>query len=179
MARTRKTREDVVVEEKIGKTNSIDRMKAEALKRGKERLNRGGSLESFNKRLEVDLPRLKELYPGWAFRWVVDHSGRIPQMKSRGYEFVPYHPDIGIGEDSVDGNSDVGGHISIVTGGKEGGTRQFLMMIPEELHEEIKKLKQKANDEVDRAIHAMKDGEGDTQVANKYTPEGGGSKYKS
>jgi hypothetical protein len=180
MGRTRQTREDKAAEKKVAPGNDIDRLRKEAIKRGKQRLSRGGSMESFNKRLEVDLPLLQEIYPGWCFRWVKDGDGRIARMRERGYELVPYDARIGIGADSVDGNTDVGGHVSVIAGAdKEGGYRQYLMMIPEEIMAEIKKMKQEVNDGIDRSINQHLQGEGENaEVANKYVPESGGGSYK-
>ena len=50
MARGRKSREETAAEKKVDTGNKLDRLKAEAIKRGRQRLSRGGSMESFNKR---------------------------------------------------------------------------------------------------------------------------------
>ena len=183
MSRQRQTREDVRAEEAVKpKGSEADRRRAEAIKRGRQRLSRGGDIGNFNKKLEVDLPLLKEIHPGYRFRWVKDQSGRLTTMYNRGYDFVPYDSRLGIGEESTDGNTDVGGRVSVIAGAdassKEGGYRQFLMMIPEEIYSEIQKLKQEKNDEVDRAIHSTLDGGGKNPVANAYKPDDGGGYYK-
>jgi len=176
MTRNRRSSEEVQADRTVS-----DRVKAQR-ERFEARKKRGGGMSDFNKKLEVDLPLLQEIFPGMSFRWVVDRKGRLTTMYNNGWEFCTNDARLKIGDASIDGNSDIGARISVVVGADdskaEGGVRQFLMMIPEDIMKEIKSMKQSKNDEIDEAIHRTGQGEGDTPVEHSYKA-GSGSKYKS
>lgn len=173
--KTRRSSEEVSAEKASNARIRAQRARFEARKK------RGGGMADFNKKLEVDLPLLQEIFPGMSFRWVVDRMGNLTTMYNNGWEFCNNDPRLKIGDAAVDGNSDIGSRISVVVGSdsdkKEGGVRQYLMMIPLDIMDEIKKSKQAVNDEIDDAINRTGEGGGDSPVERSYKA-GSGSKYK-
>ena len=175
MTRTRRSSEQVKTDNAAQENNSArNRSMREQRARFEARKKRGGGMSDFNKKLEVDLDLLKEIYPGMAFRWVKDQKGRLTQMWNNGWEFCDLDPRLKIGEASTDGNSDVGGRISVIGGADrdkaEGAYRMYLMMIPTDMWEEIKQMKQAVNDEIDASINRTLEGGGSNPVDRSYQP---------
>jgi len=182
MSRTARSQKNVT-EEKTARTETdAERIKREAMARFDERVKRNGNLDGFNKKLDIDLPLFKELYPGMIPRWVKDEGSRVTQMHSIGWSFVPADERIAVGDSVVGrGNTDLGDRISVIGGkdsNRKGGVyRLFLMMIPEEIHTQIVAVKQETNNNKDKEINRLLNGGGEAPVKGAYRPEGEGAKY--
>lgn len=126
------------------------------------------------KRVPLGVPRSRLTVPerhGYKRRWINDDGkGRLQAAKEGGYTHVE-DPDLMAGQDGGGDRPD--SRVSRIVGRAEGGKplRAFLMEIPSELYQEDQASKQRALDEVDRAIRKgrlVPQGE-----ENRYVPESG------
>lgn len=107
------------------------------------------------KRVPLGAPRSRLTVPerpGYKRRWINDDGkGRLQAAKEGGYTHVE-DPDLMAGQDG--GGDKPDSRVSRIVGRAEGGKplRAFLMEIPSELYKEDQASKQRALDEVDRAI---------------------------
>jgi hypothetical protein len=125
-------------------------------------------------RVPLGVPRSRLTVPqraGYKRRWINDDGkGRLQQALEGGYTFVE-DPKLQVGQDKLADRPD--SRVSRIVGRGENGKplRAFLMEIPSELYQEDQRAKQRALDEVDRAIRKgrlVTDGE-----EHRYVPERG------
>jgi hypothetical protein len=132
-------------------------------------------LGSFRTKLSVDESQLDRNQ--WNYRWIRDTGARIAQAQAAGYEFVPDDGTIDVGE--KEGNTDLGGKISVIGGDdnrkQEGAYRMYLMRQPIAYHKEDQLEKQKRVDAINDQIKRTLKGE---KVENAYTPSGSGGSYR-
>jgi hypothetical protein len=94
-----------------------------------------------------------------------DTPGRIDAALAAGYRFV--QADGQIGEDRAAAVSKMGGNMSAHVG---GGMKGYLMVLPEEWHQEDQKAKQKKVDASEEAMRGSKEG-------TKLAPDADGKAY--
>lgn len=126
------------------------------------------------KRVPLGVPRTKLAVPqrpGYKRRWINDDGkGRLQAAAEGGYTHV-CDPNLHVGEDG--GGDKTDSRVSRIVGRGEGGKplRAFLMEIPSEQYKEDQASKQRALDEVDRAIR--KGGLVSQGAEHRYIPDGG------
>lgn len=127
-----------------------------------------------NYRKELTLPKglIKTGYKG---RWVNDDGDRLQQAQDSGYEFVLSKKDTHVGEDTQDGNSDLGTRISKVadkTPRLVEPMRVYLMQIKQSWYEEDQKAKLEKVETIDSQIkqggHGIKSEEDSFYNEMKY-----------
>lgn len=114
--------------------------------------------------------------PGYHLHWFKGDQARIARALDGGYEFVDSKElktnNVSLGGDSAEsGNTDMGSHISVLSGGvdTEGQpARLVLMKIKQEWYEEDQRLIENRNEQVAASLRggligAEKDAAGDTQ----------------
>ncbi len=136
-----------------------------------------GTPEAERKRIPMSVPvRNLEVpdIPGYHLHWFVNTPARIDRALAGGYEFVDSKEmrltQAGLGTNTThSGNTDMGSHVSVVSGTNEEGQteRLILMKIKQEWYEEDQKELEKRNDSVAEALAgglmgADKDAAGDT-----------------
>jgi hypothetical protein len=119
-------------------------------KLNKKRKNRVKVEAGFRSKLSVPAGLVE---PGMVPRWVNDDANRIPDMKSRGWEYVE-NKGMDIGDDLSGGNVDIGNRVGVFAGTKANGEPliTYLMQIEEELYNEDAEAKQAAINETESQI---------------------------
>ncbi len=131
-------------------------------------------LNSFRTKLHIPAEQMDTAYH---YRWFKDVGGRLEQAQNAGFEFVVNDGKITVGE--REGNTDIGGNISVLGGDDPrnpgGSYRMILMRQPIDFHKEDQQLKQDRVDGLNAQIYGNIRGD---KVENAYTPPGASPVYR-
>lgn len=98
--------------------------------------------------------------PGYVGRWINDVPGRLQQAEAGGYTYV--------GDDTGAKSTELGARVAQHVG---GGTKAYLMEIPEEYYAEDQQAKQKRVNDIEQQIRL---GAAERQPGDgRYVPQGG------
>lgn len=148
-----------------------------------EKLNtatRNTATASERKRIPMSVPVQKldtREIPGYHLHWFNSGVvGRIERAQAGGYEFVlPEEMSLSNailgGDSAISGNTDMGSHVSILSGKQLDSNgqpaRMILMKIKQEWYEEDQKLVEKKNDQVANALSGGLAGAGEAADKNE------------
>lgn len=160
-----KVKEDVTVLEAAGKViRSRDEEEAERVAEEYLKTHRT-DLGSFENRLPFVPERL-----GWVRRWVNDLDSRIPSLMRFGWKIVDQGAVPATSSSIGRGNTDIGGHVSVVSTIGDGPLRVVLMEIPRKLFDMQMDGVHAPVRNTEQAIREGRNGLDDTK--HVYTPKG-------
>lgn len=125
----------------------------------RERRRKPGSTAHTGLKLHVDSALLD---PAYEYRWANDENGRVQQLEAQDWDVVD--------SEAIAKEGNVGGG-SVPTRHVGGNGRAVLMRKLKDWHEEDRKARFKALDEMDKAIRKGAE-QKDSELAGAYTPNG-------